>query len=606
VSATAEPVLDAAPEPVSESRASAQRRPLRLWLPTLALLAYWIVDEGGRQIELGMFQRFISRFTALLALVLFFLVWGFTRRHFTVQQRLAVFAMIFGTMVVAGLAADPTVGVFGMALMGLPIVLAAATLWLWFTRGRSAGVELAGIAVSCLVVFGTITLLRWEGLDGRQRSLMSWRWTPTAEQRFLSDLKKSSPDAGPGGAVPAQVDETDWVSFRGGERESVVAGVAPGDWSQKAPKELWRKRVGPAWSSVIAIGDALITQEQRAEHEAVVCYSATDGAELWSHLSDDRFEETLSGAGPRATPSAAGDRVVAYGAKGELVCLELGTGNVIWSRDVLGETDAAVPQWGLSVSPLIVDSSVVVFAGGKDDQGLVAYDLATGEPRWHSAAGTMTYCSPQTMTIAGVRQIVMQDEQSLSGYDIADGHRLWSHPSPNAASFQPMIQPHLVGDDHLIVGWGPGTLCLQVARDGDAWKLAELWNSNRLKPGFNDFIVHDGHIYGLDDGILCCVDVENGKRIWKDGRYGFGQILFLADTNELLIVSEKGDVIRVAASPDGLEEHGTFHAIDGKTWNHPVIAHGRLVVRNAEEMACFDLAGPAKIAATRLETDVTK
>jgi outer membrane protein assembly factor BamB len=573
------------------------RKPLRLWLPTLVLLGYWIVDEGGRQIDLGMFQRFSSRFIALLALILFFLVWGFTRRHFTFKQRLAGFAIIVGLLIVAGLAADPTVRIFGMAMMGVPIVLSLATVWLWFTRQRSAGVELAGVAVSCLVVFGTISLLRWEGLDGLQRSIVSWRWTPTAEEQFLSERKHATPASElPAEIVPAETTETDWTSFRGGDRDSVVAGVTPGDWSHAAPHELWRKRVGPAWSSVIAVGDALITQEQRGTQEAVVCYNAVDGAELWAHLSDDRFEETLSGTGPRATPSASGDRIVAYGAKGDLVCLKLATGELIWSRKVLEETGAAVPQWGLSVSPLIIDGLVVVFAGGKDDQGLVAYDLMTGEPKWHSAAGTMTYCSPQTMTIAGVRQIVMQDEQSLSGYDFADGRRLWSHPSPNAASFQPMIQPHLVGEDRLIVGWGPGTLCLQVARDGDAWKLAELWDSNKLKPGFNDFVVHKGYIYGLDDGILCCVNAEDGKRVWKDGRYGFGQILFLADANELLIVSEKGDVIRVAASPDGLEEHGTFHAIDGKTWNHPVVAHGRLVVRNAEEMACFELAGPAKIA----------
>ena len=587
---------DVAPAPPAE----VGRRPLRLWLPTIALLCYWIVDEGGRQIELGMFQRFISRFSALLALVLFFLIWGFTRRHFTFQQRLAAFAIIVGSVIVAGLAADPTVNIFGMALMGLPIALTLGTAWLWLTRGRTAGVELAGVAVACLVVFGTLALLRWEGLDGRQRSLMSWRWTPTAEERFLSERKKTDPASGAlVEAIPAVVSDADWTSFRGGDRESVVTGVLPGDWSQTAPKELWRKRVGPAWSSIIAVGDALITQEQRGDQEAVVCYGVADGTELWAHLSDDRFEETLSGTGPRATPSASGDRVVAYGAKGELVCLELATGKPVWTHQVFTETGAAVPQWGSSTSPLIVDGLVVVFAGGKDDQGLVAYDLATGDPKWHSAAGTMTYSSPQVMTVAGVRQIVMQDEQSLSGYDITDGHRLWSHSSPHGGSFQPMIQPHLVGGDRLLVGWGSGTLFLQASREGDDWKLTELWESNRLKPGFNDFVVFGDYIYGLDDGILSCTDLENGKRVWKDGRYGFGQMLFLYESKELLIVSEKGDVIRVAASSKGLTEHGSFHAIDGKTWNHPIIAHGRLVVRNAEEMACFELARDERIAFKR-------
>jgi outer membrane protein assembly factor BamB len=370
----------------------------------------------------------------------------------------------------------------------------------------------------------------------------------------------------------------------------------PADWSKSPPKELWRKRVGPGWSSVIAIGDVLITQEQRGPHEAVVCYRANDGAEVWAHLSENRFDETLSGTGPRATPSAFVDRVVAYGAKGQLDCLDLATGKPIWSRKVLDETKGAVPQWGLSVSPLIIDGLVVVFAGGKEDQGLVAYDLATGKPKWHTAAGTMTYSSPQVMTVAGERQIVMQDEQALYGVAIANGKKLWSHPSPNAASFQPMVQPHLVGDDRLIVGWGPGIICVQCTRTGDDWTTKELWTSNRLKPSFNDFVVYDGYLYGLDDGIFCCVDAESGKRVWKDGRYGFGQLLFLADAKQLLIQTEKGDVVLVEASPEGLHETSSFKAIDGKCWNHPIISHGRLVVRNDEEMACFEVAGPAKIA----------
>ena len=119
--------------------------------------------------------------------------------------------------------------------------------------------------------------------------------------------------------------------------------------------------------------------------------------------------------------------------------------------------------------------------------------------------------------------------------------------------------------------------------------MTERWVSSQLKPTFNDFFVHRGQIYGLDDGILCCLDLETGKRLWKKGRYGFGQMLLLPDQNELLILSEKGAVVRVATDPEKHVETARFLAIQGKTWNHPIVAHGRLYVRNGEELACFQL-----------------
>ena len=152
-----------------------------------------------------------------------------------------------------------------------------------------------------------------------------------------------------------------------------------------------------------------------------------------------------------------------------------------------------------------------------------------------------------------------------------------------------MLQPHRLNDHEILIPWDPGIARIEVKNDGGKWTTAERWNSNRLKPDFNDFVVHDGHIYGLDDGILCCVDLADGKRLWKKGRYGHGQILLLADQGAILVLGESGEAILVAANPKGLEELGRFQAIEGKTWNHPVIAHGRLYVRNAEEMACYEL-----------------
>lgn len=569
------------------------RPSLKLVVPTIALLIYWGVTEASYQLEMGMFYRFITRVIALLLLLLFFLGWGLTRRHFTVRQRLIAFVTIIGTMFVGGALGHSSTGTFATAMMGLPLVITSSILWLWGTRHRGARVELAGIGIASVLIFGFISLLRWDGLDGRQRTELSWRWTPSPEEQFLRN--GNHPVAATIAPQTAVLEESasDWSSFRGGAREGVVTGVQLGDWSESVPRERWRRRVGPGWSSVIAVGDYLFTQEQRGDSEAVVSYSAATGDEVWVHLpseTHERFDDSLSGAGPRSTPTFHEGRIYAYGAKGRLECLDAATGKSYWAHSLFTLASASVPQWGAATSPIIVDDKVVVFVGGKQDNGLLAFDRLTGERLWNAPGGTISYSSPQLLTLAGERQIVIHDDAGLNGIRVDDGKVLWSHASPNAGSFQPMLQPHQIDGDRLLVNWDSGLLCLQIHRDGDTWRSEELWKSNRLKPSFNEFVIFGEHIFGLDDGILCCVDLQRGQRLWKRGRYGFGQMLLLPDSRELLILSERGVVVRVAADSHEHRELGQFKAIEGKTWNHPTLAHGSLIVRNSEEMASFDIA----------------
>lgn len=577
----------------------AKARPdLRLLVPTIVLVVFWAVTEASYRLEMGMFYRFLTRMLTLLVFLLFFLAWGFSRRHFTFGQRLFAFVVILGAMFVGGALGHPATGTFATAMMGLPIVLTLSIGWLWMTRRRAATVELAGICAACVAVFGMISLLRWDGMDGRQRALMSWRWTPSPEEQFLQQTSQPAVARVDEGAVLKETAD-DWSSFRGGSREGEVRGVVFGNWGQVPPKEVWRRRVGPAWSSIIAIGDYLFTQEQRDKREAVVCYEAATGKEVWVHSpegSADRFEDSLSGTGPRATPTFHAGRLYAYGAKGNLDCLDAMTGKSFWTKSLFAVTGAAVPQWGAATSPTIVDDKVLVFVGGKQGNSLLAFDRQSGEQIWQAGGGPTSYSTPQVMTIVGVRQVVMHDDAGLRGLQIEDGKVLWDHPSPNAGSFQPMLQPHLLGDDHLLVNWDSGLLNLKLSNTGGKWNTEPEWASNRMKPSFNEFVIHKGHIYGLDDGILACVDVDKGQRVWKRGRYGFGQMLLLPEIDELLVLSEKGDVIRVAADPKEHREIAQFKAVEGKTWNHPLLARGRLVVRNSEEMACFDLTPSATTA----------
>lgn len=591
VTGQASETLDRDPRPSSDASSpqAESRKPLRVWLPICVLVIYWIVTWSSYYVEMAMFYRFITRTIVLAITILFFLFWWLGNRHFRWRERLAIFALLLILMFTAPLVADPTMNAFVMAVGALPVIFTVGAVWGCLTRNRAVSAQLAGLAVIFLGVFGFFSLVRWDGLDGRQRASFSWRWTPTAEERFLAStggVKAPVDTSAAPNAEEWKLQPEDWPSFRGGNREGAVTGVTLGDWSQVTPVEAWRRLVGPAWSSMILVDDFLFTQEQRGEREAVVCYRASDGTEVWVYEHPARFEEGLSGNGPRSTPTFAHGHLYTAGARGHLACLNAVNGNVVWSHELFAESEGQLPQWGYSVSPLVVDGLVVIFASG--DVGLVAYQAESGERAWTLPSGKFSYATPQLHTLAGVRQIVMHDDRALYGVDVDSGTQLWEHKNTSQA-FMAMLQPHQVGENELVVAWDTGLARLHFDQDAGKWTISERWTSNRLKPGFNDFFVHNDHIYGLDDGIFCCVKLEDGKRVWKKGRYGFGQILLLPELNELLVLTEKGELVRVATDPKEHRELGQFKAIEGKTWNHPILAKGRLYIRNSEEMACFPL-----------------
>jgi outer membrane protein assembly factor BamB len=447
-----------------------------------------------------------------------------------------------------------------------------------------------------LLTCGYFALLRWEGIDATVLPEMRWRWTPTSEQQFLKSHESIiKPDRAAAADSPNSwtLLPGDCPEFRGPRRDGIVTGIElASDWDRDPPKLLWRNRVGPGWSSVIVVNNHLVTQEQRGEAETVVCYDAATGREIWVHEDVGRFDEKLAGAGPRATPTYHDGRIYTFGAKGKLNCLAAESGSVVWSRDatVDGEVDAAdMPTWGYSVSPLVVEGLVVVFAGGTKDKSLLAYRVNDGELAWSQAAGKSTYSSPQLASFEGVAQIVMHDGHALAGYHIADGTKLWEErwTGTNGA---PMLQPHQTASGELLISTEPGATLLKINRLGYQWSVATKWDAKTFRPGFSDFVLHDDCLYGLDNGILCCYEVATGKRAWKSGRYGHGQVVLLADQNALVITSDTGEIILASVSPAGHDVLGRFQAIEGKTWNSPVIAGGRLFLRNAEEMAAFELA----------------
>jgi outer membrane protein assembly factor BamB len=274
-----------------------------------------------------------------------------------------------------------------------------------------------------------------------------------------------------------------------------------------------------------------------------------------------------------------------------LNCLDTATGERQWSRDIKTDSGAHVPQWGFSGSPLVVGGLVVVFAGGEGPKQLLAYHAGSGELAWAAAAGETSYGSPQPARIAGSEQALLLSNRGLTAVEAVTGAVLWEHLLPLPPSAPRTIQPHVLGEAGMLIASEAdlGLARLDLKREGEGWAVALRWTSRNLKPAFNDFVVQDGHAYGFDGRIFACVELETGSRRWKEGRHGQGQVLLLADQGLLLVVSESGEVILLRASPERHEVLGRFQAVRGKTWNHPVIAHGRLYVRNAEEMACYDV-----------------
>jgi outer membrane protein assembly factor BamB len=579
---------------VSPATALAGRTP-RLWPATVLVALYWIAFAVVAAQEKPYFVGFLYSMAAPAVLVLVFSIWWWRNRRIPFAERVyGCVAVIAPGLAVAPLC-HPSIW-FGLPTVGLPVALTVLTLWLLVVQWTGFAWKGLGLLAALVLSWGYFALIRIDGIDADLQATAKWRWTPSAEEVFLAEKAsetKTAPAPRPTSGTPLTLSAGDWPAFRGPDRDGVIPGITiASDWSTAPPKLLWCHRVGPAWSSAIVIGDRLFTQEQRGEQEAVVCYETSTGNEVWIHTDSARFWETVSGAGPRATPTFAGGRLFTLGATGILNCLDAATGERFWSHDVAAEAPAKPPMWGYASSPLVVEDKVIVFAGGEGERNLLAYRVDSGEPAWTAPASHDTYSSPQVATIAGRRQCLLLGDHGLTAVDPETGKGLWQYGwvmsgAPRA------VQAHVLGASQVVAGTltGPGVALVDVTQEGDAWKVAEVWSTTQLKPEFPDFVVHRSHAYGFDGAFLCCLDLASGKRRWKEGRYGRGQVLLLPEQSLLLVISEKGEALLLAADPERHHELGRFQALTGKTWNHPVVAHGRLYARNAEEMACYELAG---------------
>lgn len=385
----------------------------------------------------------------------------------------------------------------------------------------------------------------------------------------------------------AALPSASWTDFRGPLRDGQYRGPISTSWPSDGLRPIWKQPIGVGYASFVAADGRIFTIEQRRDREVVASYDAATGRELWTHEWQAAYRDH-TGDGPRATPTWHAGRIYALGAQGDLRVLDARTGTPIWEKNILEDNGAPNLSWGMAASPLIVDDKVIVLPGGPGGKSVVAYNKDTGARVWSVLDDRQAYTAPMVVTLAGRRQLIVVSAERAVGLTVEDGRLLWERDWVTEYGVN-ASQPIVIGDNRLFLsaGYGHGAAVIELTPAGDTLNMRTIWSNTRMKNKFTSSVLYEGHIYGLDEAILACVDAATGELKWKGGRYGYGQLVMAS--GHLIVATEDGDLALVKASPAAHQEVARFSAIEGKTWNHPAIADGRLFVRNGDEMAAFDL-----------------
>ena len=488
----------------------------------------------------------------------------------------------------------------GTTLVFLGSILGLALLWLWWTflSGLRPALRWLSLLAGIATIAFLATSLRPEGsTDGTGIPNLVWKWAPTVDQKSLQALSQSpeseSETKPEESLTPLRYLAVDSPEYYGSNRNGVIDDIQIQAQALSQPLEtIWKRPIGLGWSSFAVKGRTAITQEQRDSEEWVTAYDLETGDLKWHFAKNRRFTESMGGDGPRATPSIHQDTVYALGATGVLDALDLATGEPKWSYSVLdgGKSNLV---WGKSASPLYLEEEnlIIVTGGGKGGPTVQAVNAEYGEAIWSWGTDASSYASPIEATIHGERQLVVVNENTVVGLIPDSGALAWSFDWPRGmmASTAKAAQPSIIDETKVLISasYGIGSLLFDITKEADgSFATSLVWhNKNRMKTKFSTATVRDKYAYGLDEGFFACINIETGKRLWKDGRYGFGQNLLVNDV--AIIQAEDGDIVFVEANPEAFNEIARYPGVDGKTWNIPTLAGEYLLVRNDQEAACY-------------------
>lgn len=378
----------------------------------------------------------------------------------------------------------------------------------------------------------------------------------------------------------------DWPQWRGPNRDGISkeTGLLQ-QWPEQGPPLVWKASgAGNGYSSLAVTGGRIFTMGVRGDREYVVAFDVATGKEVWA-TPNGRVFTNDRGNGPRGTPTVDGDRLYALGGSGDLSCLEAKSGRVLWTMNILQKFGGSNPRWGISESPLIMGEKVLVNAGGPN-ASVIALNKTNGSVIWRSQSDAAGYSSGMPLQIGSVTQVVFFTDQRAVGLDVKDGKLLWSYPKASndvANVATPVIKGNRV---FLSSDYGTGAGLVEVKADGTA---QEVYFTKEMRNHHSSSILIGDYLYGFSSGILTAMRFDTGAVAWRDRSVGKGSLVY-AD-GKLYAFSENGVVGLIEATPTGYVEKGRFRIQQDSlpTWTHPVIAGGRLYLRDQNTIYAYDV-----------------
>ena len=395
----------------------------------------------------------------------------------------------------------------------------------------------------------------------------------------------------------AELHAEDWTQFLGTHRNggSTEKNLI-NEWPSNGPKINWRTPLGVSMSSVVVSNGQAFTLFQDESDLYAVALTADTGKEVWRTKFAAAYENAM-GNGPRSTPTVADDRLFVFTGEGMLAAFNAKDGKELWKVNVPSSLKGEASEYGMSCSPLVVGNMVVVHTGNAD-AAVAAFDTKTGKSLWKSATGKAGYSSPVLMTLAGKEQIVTLTADAAFGIETNDGKVLWKFPFPTEYDCNTAC-PVQWGESEVLISAGEnhGSALLQIATKGTTFSAEEVWSSygkdSQLRAEWQTPVIHDGHLYGLDNSgsagpitNLVCIRLKDHETVWQKGRFGKSNLI-LAD-GKLFLTTMNGEVVIVEASPAGFKELGRATIME-TTRQAPTLSNGFLFVRDDKEVICIDV-----------------
>ncbi len=378
----------------------------------------------------------------------------------------------------------------------------------------------------------------------------------------------------------------EWPQWRGASRDGISkeTGLLK-QWPEAGPPLAWKASgAGSGYSSFSISKGRLYTMGSRGDREFVIAFDVATGKEVWATPHGKTFDNDRGG-GPRGTPTIDGDRVYALGGSGDLSALDARTGKIVWTQNVLSKFGGANIRWGISESPLVIGDKVLVNAGGRG-ASIVALKKTDGSLIWKSESDEAGYSSALPVQVGGTTQVIFFTGSRVVALDLRDGKLLWEYaaPSNNVANIAtPVARGNRVW---ISSDYGTGGGLVEIKADG---KGQEVYFTKEMRNHHATSILIGDHLYGFSSAILTAMRFDTGEVAWKDRSVGKGSLTY-AD-GHLYAFSENGVVGLVVAHPEAYLEKGRFRIQQGSlpTWAHPVVAGGRLYIRDQDTIYAFDV-----------------